>query len=344
MSMDVSEQPSGSGSSASGVPVTGTGIGVVGDTPILCRLSEDDQSIYFMTVGKCASSEDWQPYGAAEQGLESIAFPWMFEVWTGRGGWTRLLRVVRKTCAAQPMRRLYTTTSFIDVTAGHPVSGTGMAVGTVLAQSAFPYIPLSKWMVDRSHERLQCAKWLIESAEDGRRRAVDHEDDCVNQWKYLEEQRLEFWKAFVEVRCRTLKASKPHAPDNCHIDEAIGFEIDGPQAAASWTLFAQSVGVALFPADRPVDGPDAVPSRDDAVWMETRNQVGDQPHPQEAVVRKVVALPAPSDGFLYDLETANGMYSAGVGYGITLLSTMAATAVTKSANAQATQSNSHTMS
>jgi hypothetical protein len=322
--------------------------GVVGDTPILTRLSGDDQSIYFMTVETAASVDDWQPYAGSgaegEQGLEFIPIAWQLEVWTGNG-WTRLLRVVRKKCnVQQPMRRLYTATSTLDVTAGHPVSGTGMAVGTVLAQSPFPYIPLAQWMVDHSHERLQRAKWLIETADEGRRRAVDREDDCVNQWKYLEEQRLEFWKAFVEVRCRTLQASKPHAPDNYHIDEAIGFEIDGAEAAASWTLFAQSVGVALFPADRPVGGPDAVPSREDAVWMQTRIQVGDQPHPQEAVVRKVVALPAPSDGYIYDLETANGMYSAGVGYGITLLSTMAATATTKDATTPVTQSNPHPMS
>jgi DNA polymerase elongation subunit (family B) len=263
------------------------GDSVTPDTPILCRVTTPEgQWVAYRTIDQLGTGE-WVPYGAKE------ACPPLpgYEVWTD-AGFTPILRVIRHACG-KPLKRVITHAGLVDVTTDHSlltpqgqrVRPSDVAVGQSLLHAAPPppYTHAGSW--DAEYDLLQAYTdgqfmgayyTAVDSSSPSAHRYYPCvEDEVLNARRDIREQ---FWQGYSEDP-----------------------QWVGAQAAAALVYLAACLGVAT----RVTAGTTKSAQHKFRVTPDGSATDG-------SAITAIHDLP-PYTGPVYDLETANHHFAAGIG-------------------------------
>jgi hypothetical protein len=261
------------------------GDSVTADTPILCRVSSPQGWwVAYRTIQQLGTGE-WVAYGDKQ---ECAPLPG-YEVWTDEG-FTPIHRVIRHACG-KPLKRVVTPAGLVDVTTDHSlltpdgqrVRPDDVAVGQSLLHAAPPppYTHAGTWDAKLGTEQafldgdVLGAYYTTEGC--ARKHYYSVDDEVLNAPRNIREA---YWAGFTaDQQCQRV----------------------GAQAAAAMVYLAASLGIAT-----------RVTVRTSKIGQDTFCVAPAPPADQPHAITAILDLP-PYHGHLYDLETANHRFAAGIG-------------------------------
>jgi len=319
--------------------------GYAPSTPVLSKTSEDGNPCISSLLDLWETYEQYQviqrkeihsdddtemsiaaPTATPPSELTKVAPFQKLYVWTGerKGSWTKIINIT-KCPNTKPIVRVKHISSgaTIDVCSGHH------ADYFIEGKKAYPYISQPNWMYCEDNPLLS-ARRLLDAVSQAQGKARDREYDGLGEldWSASEVERREVYKAFVEIRCISLRG-KSYTYNEYHLEKELHFQLDSQTSAAQWALFANTLGVVLVLADAPTDAPTPKEYEDEWVWVRTypsKTEDNDNSAPssqgvsnrfingvQPSNATAQTRLPGNIPTHIFNLETENGYFCAGVG-------------------------------
>lgn len=269
------------------------GASVTPDTPILCRVtSPEGQWVAYRTIEELGTGE-WAPCGHGVAGPEEACAkehcpaPPGYEVWTD-AGFTPIQGVIRHACG-KPLKRVITPAGMLDVTTEHPLLAPQggrvracVSVGQHLlhADPPLPYTHAGAWddedgeLKAYTDGQFMGAYYTVGDSAHRYYPCVD--DEVLNAPRDIREK---FWEGFSE---------EPRWV--------------GAQAAAALVYLAACLGVATR----------VTPGTTKSAQHKFRVTPMSPPAADGSAITAIHDLP-PYAGPVYNLQTANHRFAAGIG-------------------------------